>query len=156
MYLVSICVPTYKRVEYLLQSLDILELASRVSEVEIVICDNDPSPYNETKDLIKRYNNLNIVYMKNSENIGIDRNMIRTIEIASGKYCFWLGDDDIISNESVDKLLSTVENTEFDLILANTSWISEDLLDKGENWSNSAEYTYNDLDLFLKIGRAHV
>ena len=93
MYLVSICVPTYKRVEYLLQSLDILELASRVSEVEIVICDNDPSPYNETKDLIKRYNNLNIVYMKNSENIGIDRNMIRTIEIASGKYCFWLGED---------------------------------------------------------------
>jgi hypothetical protein len=147
--MLSICIPTYKREEYLLQNLNkIVDNASRYN-MEIVICDNDPAG-NGLKDKLLEFHYPNILYIKNNENIGIDRNMIKTAEIARGNYCLWLGDDDILNNNSLDEINKVINNNDYDLILLNTNWISEDLSSTGEVWKYNEDRELNDINEFFR------
>lgn len=149
---ISICIPTYKREKYLIQNLTVLIRQIKKYNFEIVICDNDSEHNdllaNEISKFKKAYGN--ITYIKNDENIGMDKNMIKSAQIAKGEYCFWLGDDDIIQEDCIEKLNSVVENYNYDLILINTTWISESLDEKGSEWKRKEGIVYNDVNDFFR------
>ena len=71
--LLSICIPTYNRAEYLAKSLDSLIVQPEFSQIEVVISDNAST--DNTEEVCKHYREKypNIVYYRNQENI-LDRN----------------------------------------------------------------------------------
>src|SRR3989344_7929992 len=103
--LLSICIPTYNRAGYLKECLD--SIVSQFGDpevyqsVEIVVSDN-ASPDN-TREVVEEYRQKfsNIKYFRNDKNIGFDLNVINVVEKANGEYCWYMGDDDVIGNQSL-------------------------------------------------------
>ena len=76
----SICIPTYNRVNFLKESLQSITKqftnSSVYSQTEVVISDNNSS--DRTKDLVRSFQRKykNIKYFKNKKNIGAHLNFI--------------------------------------------------------------------------------
>lgn len=98
MPLLSICIPTYNRAQFLDVSLrELISQASEISDsIEIVISDNasTDSTKQVVEDAQKKY--PAIVYSCNSENLGYDRNLDAAIRKSSGEFCWFLSDDEIL------------------------------------------------------------
>jgi len=98
---ISICIPQYNRIEYLIKSLDELQNQS-YSDFEVVIsddCSQDDTTL-QIQEYIK-YSKYPITYFRFDQNQGYDRNLRKSIELAIGEYCFVLGNDDTLSNNYV-------------------------------------------------------
>lgn len=106
----SICIPTCNRAEYLPQMLESIFKQAVFNGVEVLVSDNNS--YDDTARIVKemqgRYKNL--VYYKNDINVGFDRNVLNCITRAKGKYCWILGDDDILLPGSVGFALRNIKS----------------------------------------------
>jgi glycosyltransferase involved in cell wall biosynthesis len=93
---ISICIPQYNRIAYLLKSLKWIERQEH-PDIEVVISD-DRSDDNtvEAIEELKRNYKYPIVFSRNETNLGYDRNYRKCIELASGDYCIVIGNDDSI------------------------------------------------------------
>jgi glycosyltransferase involved in cell wall biosynthesis len=112
--LVSICIPQYNRIQFLLRSLQIIEKQS-YSNIEIVISDDGShdSTQNEIINIQSTYK-FPIVYHRFENNEGYDRNFRKSIELASGDYCFILGNDDtFLTDFAIEELISFLQNNNF-------------------------------------------
>lgn len=91
---ISICIPQYNRIAYLLKNLEMLEKQT-YDQVEIVINDDCSTDDTEAQitQLQKNYR-YPIIYNRNPVNYGYDRNLRRSMELATGDYYFILGNDD--------------------------------------------------------------
>jgi glycosyltransferase involved in cell wall biosynthesis len=119
--LLTIAIPTYNRSSRLDLTLSILvPQVLGHPDVEILVSDNS-SP-DDTFDIVQRYldpAHPNIRYQRHSENIGSDANFISCYDNASGKY-FWLcGDDDIVIEGALDRLIGHLHAEDYDLIFAH-------------------------------------
>lgn len=101
--LLSLCIPTYNRSNYLDESLSVIANQLKKNQhlmdlVEVIVSDNAST--DNTAEVVFRYMNelMNVKYFRNSVNIGCDENCIRSVSNSSGKYCWLLGDDDYIVN----------------------------------------------------------
>ena len=103
--LVSICIPTYNRAEYLIKSINsiIKEKEFITGEVEIVISDNAST--DRTRELVSKYTDrfINILYFRNHQNIG-DKNFVMAIARGTG-ILRKLSNDTIIYNNGGLKYL---------------------------------------------------
>lgn len=121
--LLSICIPTFNRGEYLKQSLDILlpQLKNYKSIIEILISDNCST--DNTKNIVEGYcrtSQFPLQYSRNETNIGGNANFISLINKSKGKYIYVLGDDDVISPQFIDIILPFLySNRKYDLLHFN-------------------------------------
>lgn len=93
---VSICIPQYNRIQYLLQSLDIITNQS-YGDIEVVISDDCSTDDTEAKILsLQPKYKYPIVYKRNEKNNGYDANYRQCISLATGEYCIVIGNDDSI------------------------------------------------------------
>lgn len=95
---ISICIPQYNRIQFLLLSLE--RIAKQTyHEIEIVISDDCSTDDTEQKiTALQKDYRYPIIYSKNELNCGYDRNYRRSIEMASGDYCLLIGNDDTLYN----------------------------------------------------------
>ena len=119
--LLSICIPTYNRAEFLPDAIESIlnQITSDIKD-KVEICISDNASTDNTEEVIKKYQEKNIcdiVYHKNKENIGADRNFLKVIEIANGEYCWWLGSDDALESDILNELVSKIENTKIEFYL---------------------------------------
>ena len=95
--LLSIAIPTRNRHTFLDKSLKSLneQIKEIDSIIEIIVSDNSDNDL--TKDIVKKYNslNLNIIYKRNLNNIGSDANVAQCFNMSNGKYVHIFCDDDI-------------------------------------------------------------
>jgi glycosyltransferase involved in cell wall biosynthesis len=102
---ISICVPQYNRINYLLKSLKQIE-EQEYPDIEVVVsddCSTDDTE-KEIRELQKNYK-YPLVFSRNEKNLGYDRNYRKCIELASGEYCIVIGNDDTIYQPSGISLL---------------------------------------------------
>jgi glycosyltransferase involved in cell wall biosynthesis len=104
---ISICIPQYNRIAFLVKSLERIKLQT-FRDIEIVISDDCSTDDTEKqiRDLIPSYP-FPVIYSRNAANIGYDANLRRSMELATGDYCFILGNDD--SFNTPDSLQALVE-----------------------------------------------
>ncbi|MEK7131247.1 MAG: glycosyltransferase [Patescibacteria group bacterium] len=128
----SICIPTYNRAEFLQYNLlsitDQFDVDPSLKDlVEIVISDNASA--DGTKEMmagfVEKY--ANIIYTRNDTNIGFDRNLNNAIKLASGKYCLTLGDDDALFPEALSVLVKKVLATNVPYYLVGHVGYSRDM-----------------------------
>lgn len=117
-YLLSICIPTYNRASILSENLN--RIFSQISgsdfPIEILVSDNCSTDYTETvvMDYIKK--GMRINYLRNDINIGMERNFIRCLQNAKGKYVLILGDDDYLIQDTLAFIMSILEGGDYGLV----------------------------------------
>lgn len=93
-YLLSICMPTYNRADKAYDQLKFfLEETRDMDDIEIIVA-NNASQDNTEERLLSLKNFKAFSYIKNSDNIGLIRNINVLVKRASGKYIWIIGDDD--------------------------------------------------------------
>jgi glycosyltransferase involved in cell wall biosynthesis len=104
---ISICIPQYNRIEYLLKSLQLIEKQT-YPNIEISISDDGSTDdtVGRIEQLIQRYK-YPIVFHQNDRNRGYDYNYRKCIEIASGDYAVVIGNDDSIYGDNSIQYLAT-------------------------------------------------
>ena len=83
--LLSICIPTYNRAEYLDEAINsvLVQITEDIKD-KIEICVSDNNSIDNTKDIIlslQKKSTIPIIYHENSTNIGADMNFLKVIEI---------------------------------------------------------------------------
>ena len=125
--LISFCIPTYNRANFLEETLNSIVHNIKNIPCEIVISDNASS--DNTPEVAARFNkDYMIRYVRNDSNIGSGKNLARVIEAAQGKYVWFLGDDDPIADGIVEHLYEMLNsNTQLDYILVPRKLMLKDL-----------------------------
>ena len=94
----SICLPSYKRKKIVVPLL--LELLKQKQEIDDgfveVIVSLNPSEDSALEEIEKIHNSTDFLLNINDHNIGGAANLKKTIQLASGKYVWIVGDDDFI------------------------------------------------------------
>jgi glycosyltransferase involved in cell wall biosynthesis len=111
---VSVCIPQYNRIKYLLLGLERIEKQT-YNDIEIVISDDCSTDDTTEKILeLQKHYKYPVVYDRNEVNYGYDRNYRKSIEMASGDYCILLGNDDTLYQEdAIASLVSFLTNNNF-------------------------------------------
>jgi len=88
------------------------------SRVEVIIVDNNSS--DDTEFVAAKYLKLghDIVYVKNSTNIGLDGNLTKAFDLASGKYVQIIGDDDYWIEGKLKKAMKLMDSNDFGVFYA--------------------------------------
>lgn len=93
-------IPAYKRAYLLKETLDsVLNQLPVDFEWDIIVVDNEAGGINETERVIRNINHPKILYYRNEENIGVDGNYNRCIELARGQWIGMLHADDLLMND---------------------------------------------------------
>lgn len=95
---VSVCIPAYNRAQHLSDLLDSI-LSQDLTDFEVVICE-DLSPQREQiAAVVHEYQSRcpgKLRYFENEKNLGYDGNIRNLVQKASGEFCFFMGNDDIM------------------------------------------------------------
>lgn len=93
--LLSICIPSYNRPELLgvlLRSID-----CRPDDVELVISEDNAPRRDEVRSVVQAFaagSPFRVRYEENEVNIGYDANLRHSVEMATGHFVLFMGDDD--------------------------------------------------------------
>ena len=115
----SICIPTFNRLNYLKDGLNAIMQSPSLERIEICISDNHSTDgTREYIENLKRQDGVNLRYKSQLKNIGIDGNMLSAIDMAKGDYIYPLGDDDFLPVGSIEAILKEIEE-KTDLLILN-------------------------------------
>jgi glycosyltransferase involved in cell wall biosynthesis len=109
---ISVCIPAYNRARFLVPLLDSIR-AQTVQPDEVVICE-DVSPERDAisqivKDYQVMYPAFPLKLFLNEVNLGYDKNFKMLLNSSTGDYCFFMGNDDLIVPEAIEKVAKAVE-----------------------------------------------
>jgi abequosyltransferase len=109
--LLSICIPSYNRpdeIKRLLNSID-----CKHTEIEIVICEDCAPLRNLVREVVEEFATNSVYkinYIENENNLGYDRNLRKLIEVSSGDFVLFMGDDDRFFDGALDKFINFIKN----------------------------------------------
>ncbi len=116
--LLTIAVPTYNRARELSLLLEYLapQLAHFAEEVELLICDNASA--DDTQLRVRQWidQGLRCRYELSPENLGPDSNFLRCYRLARGNFVWIFGDDDVIFDGALNRILAVLRQTNMDLV----------------------------------------
>jgi glycosyltransferase involved in cell wall biosynthesis len=114
-YILTIAIPTYNRAQYLnIQLSNLIKQVNSYSDIEILVSDNCSNDV--TESVVENYNYSFINYYKQIENIGLDGNVLSCYENAKGKYIWYLSDDDVVFEDSVQRVYDFISKHEFSVL----------------------------------------
>ena len=127
--LISICIPTYNRPESLLNFLNSLSLQTNRN---FEVCLSDNCSKKNIKNLIRPYKKkLKIRFNRNKKNLGFALNLLKASSMAKGDFIWFLGDDDLLVPNAIEKLSSLIKkNKECDFFWVNSFYLNVEYLKK--------------------------
>ncbi len=103
----SVCIPTYCGAEHLGAAIESV-LNQDFSDYELLIID-DNSP-DHTAQVVAKYQDARIRYIKNSENLGPEGNWNKCLTEAQGQYFKLLPHDDVLAPTCLSRQVATLDN----------------------------------------------
>ena len=95
--LLSICIPTYNRSQSLLNCLNSIHIAKKNSNINFEVCISDNGSSDNTVDVIDKFlKKIPIKLHILPKNKGRVFNYVNVIKMASGKFAWFIGDDDLL------------------------------------------------------------
>lgn|ERR1017187_6160164 len=102
---ISICIPQYNRWRHLVYCLESIRQQT-YHDIEVVVCDDGST--DESRVMIPAFlqkTGLRYIYHEQTANVGYDRNLRSTMELATGEYVFLMGNDDALLGDDAMALL---------------------------------------------------
>lgn len=121
--LLSICIATMNRAEYLDETLASLSFGFG-NEVELVIIDGSTDLLTAKVVEKWRIQHSKITYRRTPPQ-GVDRDYALCVENAKGKYCWLMTDDDLVTRNSVPAILDAARRN-YPLIIVNAAVFNKD------------------------------
>ena len=134
---VSFCIPTFNYGPFIGRAIESV-LAQMEPGVEIVVLDG--GSVDQTRDVVEKLaaSHRCVRYVYQPERGGIDRDLARSVELASGEYCWLLSADDALAPGALHRILDEFERGP-DLLLANRIWCDANLMPvRPEAWLRGA------------------
>lgn len=124
----SICIPTYNRAKHLANCLHSISQIKNSSGLETEICISDNCSSDNTQEIVSDApKTLKIKYHRNLRNLGIPANFLNVVDMASGEFVWLIGDDDLLTQHSFDKLYQLFnENPQADFFYINSFHLQTD------------------------------
>ncbi len=117
---ISICTPTFNRANLLPFAIESV-LQQTYEDFELIICDDGSS--DETPELISKYTDNRIKYIRHSQNIGKSNNMRSGFDAATGEYFIKFDDDDKLTPEFLERTVAVFEKDSSIDFVGTDHWI---------------------------------
>ncbi len=132
MKFLEIIIPQYKKddalIDRLLSSINKQKNVD-FNDIEITLI-NDASDVIISQELINKYNNLDILYLKNDVNMGVGPTRQRAVDLTESKYITFIdADDELYDENSLYVIFSCLKDTNADLV--TTTVYNEKISDNG-------------------------
>lgn len=129
MPLVSVIIPAYNAEDYISQCLSSV-LSQTLSDIEVIVVDDGSTDRTASivEELTHRDGRIRLIRQEN-QCAGVARN--KGMEVAEGKYLYFLDADDWIELDSLEKLCSSAESLGSDIVVARSEGFDNQT---GETW----------------------
>lgn len=117
---VSICIPTFNRVNLLSSAIDSV-LQQTYTDWEVIICDDGST--DGTADMMANLTDSRIHYLRHPQNIGKSNNMISGFEAASGDYFIKFDDDDRLTPDFLTHTHAVLANDDTIDFVSTDHWV---------------------------------
>lgn len=142
--LLSICIPTYNRPENLKNCLD--SIAKQVS-TDFEVCISDNASKADIGKIIQPFKKkFKIRFKRNKKNLGFAMNVLNVSLMARGRFIWFLGDDDLLTKNSLSFLIKLIKKNK----KINFFWINSYYLDVSYLKKFSKKFDINFLPKNLK------
>ena len=127
--ILSLCIPSYQKARWLDYGLGIaLEQAKELNGlVEIVVSDN--ASEDETPAVLEKYKTLYgdlLIVHRNSTNIGLISNCKKVVELAHGRYCWIIGNNDVLESNALNFAVQALQkNSQISYFFCNYSYFRQ-------------------------------
>jgi len=126
--LFSICIPAYNRARHLPALLNSI-YAQDFLDFEVVICEDVSRERDQIATIVHDYASRypgTLRYCENEVNLGYDGNIRRLVQQASGRYCFFMGNDDIVCSASLREVAAILDrHSNVGVVLKSYAWFDE-------------------------------
>lgn len=125
--LLAVCIPTYKRPDLLERSIRSVIRAGRDFETPIVVTDDSTDETNVP--VIRRMQSEypHIHHHRNDRNLGIDGNIVESMNQCPARYGWWLGEDDLLTPTAIRQVRQILEGADPpEFLFVNYSAVNED------------------------------
>jgi len=95
---ISVCIPAYNRPNELGDLLKSIAMQD-FTDYEVVVCEDNSPRRNEIREVVSQFSGCygtTIRYLENDQTLGYDGNLRKLIREASGEYCLFMGNDDLL------------------------------------------------------------
>lgn len=125
--LISVCIPAFNRPEFMSDLLDTI-VSQNFRNFEIVVSEDNSPKSSEVEEVVNRYINkhvdIDIIFTRNSETLGYDGNFRHLIDVSTGQYCVFMGDDDLMCAGALLRIAEVINEFNPGVILR--SWARAD------------------------------
>lgn len=128
--LLSICIPTYNRGEYLEKTLKSILIGGLEDSVEIIVSDNCST--DNTRQIVEEFqkNFSNIRYSCNEKNI-FDKNFLKALDLGRGEFLKLINDTLLFKEKSLSLMVALIKKSKKNkamLFLSNNYWGHKNLI----------------------------
>ena len=138
----SICIPTFNRRDRIAEILDKLFLmitaAGLYKSVEILVGDNASTDDTQAYCLSLKNDLVIYRYIRNLENLGIEKNWMNLAHHSNGDYIWLLSDDDSFSSDILTEIIKLIDISVPDVINLNYTFF--DGLHEGKFYDVACDY----------------
>lgn len=110
--LLSIAIPTYNRAVCLENLLNNILFQAKELKEKIEICISNNNSSDNTQEVAmgfkEKYPDI-IKYNRNRENLGVERNILKVIEMSRGEFIWLFGDDDLIVESGLKDVIDFIK-----------------------------------------------
>lgn len=108
--MVSVIIPVYNCSEYVSHAID--SVLEQKVDLEVIVIDDHSDDDIDT--MLSKYSNLdNVIYLKNSSNLGVAETRNKGVELSKGEYIAFLDGDDIWAPDKLQKQLEAMNSGDY-------------------------------------------
>lgn len=104
---ISVCIPSYNRPHELIRLLESINTGC-AGDIDVVICEDKSPRRDEIVECVTQFRQqspLTIDLRLNEKNLGYDANIRNLIEVSTGEYIIFMGDDDMFDTENMPSFI---------------------------------------------------
>lgn len=149
--LLTIAIPTYNRAGDLDTALGHIagQLGPLADRVEVLVSDNCSTDATAEVVAARVAGGLRVTYLRNQVNIGPDNNFLQCYKEAKGDYFWLLGDDDIILDGAVARILDILKGGEYGALYVNSYGFRRSMADERPAAGAGGHEVYADTVAFM-------
>ncbi|HZZ86346.1 MAG TPA: glycosyltransferase [Anaeromyxobacteraceae bacterium] len=123
----AVCIPTYKRPDQLVRCVRSVIKSAGSREIPIHLADDscDETNLSAIAELQREYPHVH--HHRNPVNLGIDRNILHSVDLCTSRHAWIMGEDDRMTPEALETVLRVLAGGDRPFVYVNYASVDEDL-----------------------------